>query len=144
MIYKATKLIKEEMERQGLKYSIEEFEDGSGSTLLVRFTINNGPSLRVKFISLDDKNDVAIRLFRIVENVAESKINEILKAVNECNCEYRYLKFILDEEHDVNIEYDLALRAEDTSIGAEACEILVRIVRIVDEVYPKFMKIIWS
>ena len=26
MIYKATKLIKEEMERQGLKYSIEEFE----------------------------------------------------------------------------------------------------------------------
>lgn len=99
MIYKATKLIKEEMERQGLKYSIEEFEDGSGSTLLVRFTINNGPSLRVKFISLDDKNDVAIRLFRIVENVAESKINEMLKAVNECNCEYRYLKFILDEEH---------------------------------------------
>lgn len=144
MIYKATKLIKEEMERQGLKYSIEEFEDGSGSTLLVRFTINNGPSLRVKFISLDDKNDVAIRLFRIVENVAESKINEMLKAVNECNCEYRYLKFILDEEHDVNIEYDLALRAEDTSIGTEACEILVRIVRIVDEVYPKFMKIIWS
>lgn len=144
MIYKATKLIKEEMERQGLKYSIEEFEDGSGSTLLVRFTINNGPSLRVKFISLDDKNDVAIRLFRIVENVEESKINEMLKAVNECNCEYRYLKFILDEEHDVNIEYDLALRAEDTSIGAGACEILVRIVRIVDEVYPKFMKIIWS
>lgn len=144
MIYKATKLIKEEMERQGLKYSIEEFKDGSGSTLLVRFTINNGPSLRVKFISLDDKNDVAIRLFRIVENVAESKINEMLKTVNECNCEYRYLKFILDEEHDVNIEYDLALRAEDTSIGAEACEILVRIVRIVDEVYPKFMKIIWS
>jgi len=33
---------------------------------------------------------------------------------------------------------------EDTSIGAEACEILVCIVRIVDEVYPKFMKIIWS
>ena len=27
MIYKATKLIKEEMERQGLKYSIEEFEE---------------------------------------------------------------------------------------------------------------------
>lgn len=44
MIYKATKLIKEEMERQGLKYSIEEFEDGS--TLWVGFTINNGPSLR--------------------------------------------------------------------------------------------------
>ena len=142
MIYKATKLIKEEMDRQGLKYSIEEFEDGS--TLWVRFTINNGPSLRVKFISLDDKNDVAIRLFRIVENVEESKVEEMLKAVNECNCEYRYLKFILDDECDVNIEYDLALRAEDTSIGAEACEILVRIVRIVDEVYPKFMKIIWS
>lgn len=142
MIYKATKLIKEEMDRQGLKYSIEEFEDGS--TLWVRFTINNGPSLQVKFISLDDKNDVAIRLFRIVENVEESKVEEMLKAVNECNCEYRYLKFILDDECDVNIEYDLALRAEDTSVGAEACEILVRIVKIVDEVYPKFMKIIWS
>lgn len=141
MIYKATKLIKEEMERQGLKYSIEEFEDGS--TLWVRFTINNGPSLQVKFISLDDKNDVAIRLFRIVENVEESKVDEMLKAVNECNCEYRYLKFILDDECDVNIEYDLALRAENTSVGAEACEILVRIVKIVDEVYPKFMKIIW-
>ena len=39
MIYKATKLIKQEMDRQGMKYSVEEFDDRS--ILFAGFGIDN-------------------------------------------------------------------------------------------------------
>lgn len=142
MVYKATKLIKQEMDRQGLKYSVEEYDDRS--ILFAGFGIENGPSVRVQFISRDNDNDVAIRLFRMVNNVAESKVNKMTEAINECNNQYRYLKFVLDADRDVNIEYDIPVKAGDDTVGAEACEIFVRIMKVADEVYPKFMKVIWS
>lgn len=142
MIYKATKLIKQEMDRQGMKYSVEEFDDSS--VLFAGFGVDNGPNVRVQFVSQDNDNDVAVRLFGIINNVSERKVDAMIKVINECNNQYRFLKFVLDNDRDVNIEYDIPLRAGDASVGAEACEIFVRIMKIADEVYPKFMKVIWS
>ena len=142
MIYKATKLIKQEMDRQGMKYSVEEFDDRS--ILFAGFGIDNGPSVRVQFVSTDNDNDVGIRLFGMVNNVAESKVDRMIRVINECNNQYRYVKFVLDKDRDVNIEYDIPLRSGDTTVGAEACEIFVRIMKIADDAYPKFMKVIWS
>lgn len=45
MIYKATQLIKEEMDRQELKYSIQESD--SSSVIVAGFGIKNGPNARV-------------------------------------------------------------------------------------------------
>lgn len=142
MIYKATKLIKQEMDRQGMKYSVEEFDDRS--ILFAGFGIDNGPNVRVQFVSTDNDNDVGIRLFGMVNNVAESKVDRMIRVINECNNQYRYVKFVLDKDRDVNIEYDIPLRSGDTTVGAEACEIFVRIMKIADDAYPKFMKVIWS
>lgn len=142
MIYKATKLIKQEMDRQGMKYSVEEFDDCS--ILFAGFGIDNGPNVRVQFVSTDNDNDVGIRLFGMVNNVAESKVDRMIRVINECNNQYRYVKFVLDKDRDVNIEYDIPLRSGDTTVGAEACEIFVRIMKIADDAYPKFMKVIWS
>lgn len=142
MIYKATKLIKQEMDRQGMKYSVEEFDDRS--ILFAGFGIDNGPNVRVQFVSTDNDNDVGIRLFGMVNNVAESKVDRMIRVINECNNQYRYVKFVLDKDRDVIIEYDIPLRSGDTTVGAEACEIFVRIMKIADDAYPKFMKVIWS
>lgn len=142
MIYKATKLIKQEMDRKDMKYSIEDFDDRS--ILFAGFGVDNGPNVRVQFISQDNDNDVAIRVYGIVNNVAESKVGKMIEVVNECNCKYRYVKFTLDKDRDINIEYDLPLKGGDSTVGAEACEIFWRIVKIADEAYPKFMKVIWS
>ena len=72
MIYKATELIKQEMDRQDMKYSVEEFDDRS--IIFAGFGIDNGPSVRVQFVSQDNDNDVAIRLYGLVNSVAESKV----------------------------------------------------------------------
>lgn len=142
MIYKATKLIKQEMDRQGMKYSVEEFDDYS--ILFAGFGVDNGPNVRVQFVSQDNDNDVAVRLLGIINNVSERKVDAMIKVINECNNQYRFLKFVLDNDRDVNIEYDIPLKAGDATVGAEACEIFVRIMKIADEVYPKFMKVIWN
>lgn len=142
MIYKATTLIKQEMDKQGLKYSVEEFNDRS--IIFAGFGIENGPNVRVQFISQDNDNDVAIRLFGFVNGVSESKMEKMAQVVNECNRKFRYLKFVLDSDRDINIEYDIPLRTTDEAVGAEACEIFIRIMKIADECYPMFMRVIWS
>lgn len=48
MIYKATNLIREEMDKEGLKYAVEEFE--TASAVFAGFAIENGPSVRVQFV----------------------------------------------------------------------------------------------
>lgn len=141
MIHKATQLIKEAMDNEELKYSIEESDDRS--VVLAGFGIKNGPSVRVQFISSDEDNDVAIRLYGVVNEVSEEKMGEMQKVINECNNHYRYLKFTLDNDRDINVEYDLPVRADDSCVGPMACEIFIRIMKIVDECYPKFMRVMW-
>ena len=74
MIYKATKLIKQEMDKQGLKYSIEEFDNSS--VVFAGFGIEKGANIRVQFVSQDNDNDVAIRLYGLVNNVGTDKLDK--------------------------------------------------------------------
>lgn len=76
MIYKATKLIQQEMDKRELKYSVGEFDDRS--ILYADFGIENGPSVRVQFISCDNDNDVAIFLFRLVNVVSDDNMDKML------------------------------------------------------------------
>ncbi|WP_415930076.1 YbjN domain-containing protein [Zhenpiania hominis] len=142
MIYKATMLIQQEMDKKELKYYVEEFDDRS--ILYAGFGIENGPSVRVQFISRDNDNDVAIFLFGLVNGVSEDNMDKMLNAINECNKKYRYLKFYVDDDRNVNVEYDIPIEADDNSVGAEACEIFVRFMQITNECYPMLMKVIWS
>ena len=142
MIYKATKLIKQEMDKQGLKYSIEEFDNSS--VVFAGFGIEKGANIRVQFVSQDNDNDVAIRLYGLVNNVGTDKLDKVLRVINECNMNYRYVKFVLDKDRDINIEYDIPMKASDATVGAEACEVFIRIMKIADECYPKIMSALWS
>ena len=77
MIYKATKLIKQEMDKQELNSSINEYE--KSSNVQAGYNIQNGPYIQVDFISSDDDNDVAVRVFGFINHVAEDKEEKILK-----------------------------------------------------------------
>lgn len=142
MIYKATKLIKQEMDKQELNSSINEYE--KSSNVVAGYNIQNGPYIQVDFISSDDDNDVAVRVFGFINHVAEDKEEKILKVINECHAEYRYLKFVLDEDGDVNIEYDFPVKLDDATVGVVAYELFVRCVKIAEKCYPMFMKAIWG
>lgn len=142
MVYKATRLIEEAFKKEGLKFSVEEEEKRSYIT--AGFSIKSGPNVRMLFISRDDDNDVSLRLFGVLSSVDESKVPEITKIVNECNCTYRFVKFCIDSDNDVNVECDLPERTPDDGVGPMCAEYFIRTMKILDEVYPKFMKALWA
>lgn len=100
--------------------------------------------MTVRFISLDDDNDVAIRALGIVGGVPKEKRLRVLEACNEINCKRRFLKFVLDRDGDVNVEYDFLMRADDGCIGEMACEVFAITMHLIDKDYPLLMKAIYT
>ena len=142
MIYKATKLIQAAMDEKGIKYAVDETD--RSSFLTAAFGVDNGPNVSVRFISNDNDNDVAVRLYCLLNSVSEDKCANVLKVINELNCKYRFVKFVLDKDNDVSIECDIPLESGDEYVGKEACEIFIRIMKIADDAYPQLMHALWG
>lgn len=138
MIYKTTELIKREMDQYNFKYMVEEMEDMS--VLSVAFVTCNGPHLQINFIS--DAEGVVLRVYGIVNDIEENKIHEVLRVINECNKEYSFLKFVLDEDNTVNMEFDFQHGIDEKQLGSEAIAIFVYISTVLDEAHYKLMKAI--
>ncbi len=141
MLYKATRLIQEAMDKVELKYSIDEVE--SSSVVKAGFGIDNGPDVLAYFVSRDNDNDVAIRVWDVISNISKSKELEVLKLVNECNNEYRFLKFVLRNDR-LDIEYDVSADISDENLGNECVKIFLLLMKVLDAIYPRFMKVIWG
>ena len=142
MLCKATTLIARAMDEKNYKYGITEKE--KSSILYAGFSIDNGPNVQCKFISTDDDNDVAVRLYGLISGITDSNRGKILEVINKCNNSYRFVTFLIDSDGDVNIQYDFPVTATDDAIGVMSCEIFARIMNIVEECYPLFMKALWS
>ena len=56
--------------------------------------------------------------------------------------EYRWVKFYINAEYDVNVQLDAIVNSETS--GPVAVELLLRTMKIIDEVYPRIMKAVWS
>ena len=140
MMYRATRRIYEELRKDsGLKVFTEEI--GNSSVAWLQFGVKNGGSYRIRFISKDDDNDVAVRIFGLIK-VSDSQKSRLLPVINSLNSKYRYAKFVLDDDGDLNVEYDYLVRCPDPA--ASAREIVVRFVQIVDESYPELMRAMWA
>ena len=139
-MYKMTKAIYEALNgTSGLKVFTEEV--GNSSNVWLQFGLKNGGSYRIRFISKDNDNDVAVRIFGLVA-VESSQQAKILPVLNQLNAKFRYTKFVLDKDGDINVEYDYLVRCPDPAASAE--EIIVRIVKIVEEAYPELMRAMWA
>lgn len=64
--------------------------------------------------------------------------------VNEYNNKYRFLKFVLDADNDINVEYDLPVSTGDDCLGEMAFEIFIRTIQILDEGYILFVKALYT
>lgn len=139
-MFKMTRAIYDELKKDSnLKVFTDEHSDSSNVWL--QFGIKNGGSYRIRFISKDDDNDVAVRVFSML-TVDENHRDKVLPALNKLNARFRYVKFVLDDDGDVNLEYDYLVRDPDPA--ASAREIVIRIVKIVDDAYPEIMRAIWA
>ncbi len=142
MICKVTDLIAEAFDEKDVKYRIEEKEDFS--VVEAGFEVEAGPALLVRFISKDDDNDVAIRVFGVVHRIPEAKKETILQACNSLNKDIRFVKFLLAEDGSVNLEADLPISVEESCIGECCFEYLVRIMNILDHEFHRFMEVLYS
>ena len=65
-----------------------------------------------------------------------------LLACNEANKKYRWMRFYIDSDNDVTVDADAIVSEE--SVFEEVIEIIVRMLDIVNDVYPMFMKARWA
>ena len=141
MIFAATKAIEAAMKAKDVKFTIDENDKLS----IVRISVGaDNLSYKISFASSDDDSDVAVRAFSIVRNVPDNKRAAVLEALNEANRRFRYFKFTLDKDGDVNADFDIPVRTPMSSVGDIAHELLVRSMDIFDKVYPDLMKAMWA
>lgn len=140
--FNATNLIAETFEKRGVKFDVVSHHDSE--QLLAGFSVDCGPNVIMRFISRDNDNDVAARIFGLVSNTPKEKRLRVMEACNVLNHKIRYMKFYLDADGDINVEYDFPVHTPDNGIGEMAFEIFMRMMHILDAEYSIFMKALYS
>lgn len=125
MVFQSSKAIEAALKAQNLNCDVMEGPDSSA--VVTGFDLKSGDAATIHFISTNDKNDVAVRVFHFAKGGDSAKV---LAAVNELNCKFRYAKFAL-REGEVCVEMDIP--QETTDVGKVAFELLVRSLDIMAE-----------
>lgn len=89
-----------------------------------------------------DGRDVIITSYSVGCGFSGDLYNDGLELCNELNNEFRWIKFYLDDEHDVVAEYDAYI--DENSCGPTVANAIRRMVGIMDRVYPRFMALRWG
>lgn len=112
-----------------LKIRYTEKEDEKRSCISVKFQRKDGSPYTLYMVSSEDQ-DLSFYVFNLIES---DKVHELqlLSAINKLNSTFKYVKFVLDNNYRVHIEYDL-LHAADNK-GACALEMIVCSDKIVAE-----------
>lgn len=142
-MYKATKLIVKTFEERDMKFRVN-LHDNGHEVVEAGFTIDNGPFAVVNFISTDNENDVSVRLFGLINSVRSDKKARIIEACNELNRAFRFVKFLLDKDMDVNVEYDFPNHTPDDGVGEMCAEIFRRTALMLDDAYAFLMKALYT
>lgn len=139
MLRKASVAIIRELDKAGLKYDTIERD---GTSVVVCAIGGKVLDYKIQFISTDDDNDVALRIFDLVK-YNSAKRDSVLNFLNTVNAKYRYVKFVMAEkDRTVQIECDFPQKMEN--VGPVAIEYIVRIMRILDECGNDLMKTLWA
>lgn len=83
-----------------------------------------------------------LSMYMVYERVPEEKLTDVVFACNELNCRYKWVTFYVDGDNDIIFHDDAILSASDA--GEEAFELLVRMMKIGDDVKPQLMKAIYA
>ena len=136
MIYKATKDIEAAIKAQNWNCQIDEQPNDSSSAVITGFNLKCGSSIQIFFISAAD-NDLAIRVFQFLP-IPQGKEAAALQACNNVNRQFRFTKFVSNDNGYVGIEMDVAV--ETANLSKVAIELLMRLLSIADEAYPVFQQ----
>ena len=124
------------MSREGLKY-----QEKGAHVVKVGYKMDN---LTVElFVHFDEDGDNYVSIHSY--NIGSFSGNNQAKAIyicNEMNKRYKWVRFYMDDDSDVIADADAIV--DMNSVGASLVELCMRMVTVIDEAYPVFMKIRWS
>ena len=83
-----------------------------------------------------------LSIYYCLESVPEDKISDALLVCNEMNAKFKWVKFYLDNDNDLILEDDAILSPATAS--DEAFELLLRMIDILKDSKPAFMKAIYA
>lgn len=131
--------VKQAFDKANLKYHINHV----GNQWEVVAGVNGkANTYQVKFIAKDgSKNDLALRVFALA-HFPQDRRYAAYPVLNKFQQKYRFIRFNLDRDGDVNMEYDLP--SCTSNVGACAVEMLLRTMKMVDEIYPDLMRSVWA
>ena len=81
-------------------------------------------------------------LYLVYEHVPEEKLADVIFLCNELNAQYKWITFYVDKDGDVVLHDDAILTASNAA--EEAFELLVRTLKIGEDVKPAIMKAIYA
>lgn len=112
----------------GLKHDVQQVE---GQSILITGMSGNADNYKFFYIKNNDGgNDVALRIFKI-SSCPKDQLDRVREALNELQLKYRFLRFTIDDDGDINGEYDFPTCYED--IGKGAVEMCLRLTMILDD-----------
>lgn len=141
--YPAIKLLTEAFDAYGIKYFIT--ENVQGQEVHVLFGIKNGPLVDVRYISLNRTGgDITVRINNLVNAVPHEKRIKVLETINILNNKYRFLRFYMDPDNNVHVQYDFLANTANNCLGEMAFEIFVRTMQILNAGYMMIAKELYA
>ncbi len=124
------------MDRQGIKYT-----DVSDYVVRVSYSGDNMETIATYIFFDEDGDDMVQVACSSIANFKDSMAAGLV-ACNTMNAKYRWVKFYLDKDCDLECTIDAYI--DESTCGSECLRLVKRVVNIVDEAYPIFMKARWS
>lgn len=135
MLNACAELFTEFLKSKGLNYNAGTDSDGDS---VVEFPYQG----KVAKIFFTGDKGTYMSIYVVYERVPENKIPDVIFTCNELNCRYKWVTFYLDKDNDVVLHDDAILSLDNAA--DEAFELLVRILRIGDDVKQPIMHAIFS
>lgn len=127
------------LDKEGFSYETKNIDEEID---IVKFQASTDLVKRMMVISEFLSNIVSHKLYLADLDIPDDKIVDVLLICNEMNSNYRFAKFVLNEDNTIIVEADGFL--DEETAGIESHSLLVSAYRNVDELYKKVMKAIWA
>ena len=118
------------------------FVDRDDRSLSVTYVGDNARSIKVNVIFDDDDSGCVHFVSFDVGHFDDAKKMDGYILCNKMNTRFRWVKFSIDDDNDVVVDMDAVV--EIGTAGEECSQLVKRIVGIIDDAYPEFMRAIFA
>ncbi len=133
--YTSTKAFLALMDQKGINYSVNGFDSNGNEMVSISNTDSDiNYSYTIKYFFDDGEENCSLRVWNII-TFADADFAKVLRTVNSLNCQYKYVRFTVDEsDNTVTASIDTIYRTHD--IDQIIWEATLYVVDIIEAGYP--------